>query len=352
MALPTTTQSTAGTTTKPTIYAATDKGYTGFLTGYSAPKEYLYSSNINYANQLGGLAGSSLNGGGSGSGGGGGLRLPSLNLTGLDKALGVLGAAAALMQLPQAIGNAVTGLAQTAAGIAKAGFDLVESIRNIRFSLPDFSNIFDGATTAFSTIASPANPNDWRVRLNTNFALLGNGATPDILEPLKKTNGMIFPFTPSVMVTHKANYNTTEPMHNNFAVQSYKNSNVEDITITGDFAVQNDDDAKYFVAVVAFLRGATKMFYGKSTPAGNPPIVCTLSGYGTYFFNNVPVVIKSFSTEMPKDANYKKIVVGGTPHWVPMTNSITVIVSPVYNRAQLREFSIADYVSGTAQGIL
>jgi hypothetical protein len=52
------------------------------------------------------------------------------------------------------------------------------------------------------------------------------------------------------------------------------------------------------------LRSATKMFTGEGDLVGNPPPILTLNGYGDYVFKNVPVVVKSFSVNLPQDANY------------------------------------------------
>jgi hypothetical protein len=46
------------------------------------------------------------------------------------------------------------------------------------------------------------------------------------------------------------------------------------------------------------------MFTGDGALSGNPPPLLKLNGYGDYVFKNVPVVVKSFSVDLPQDANY------------------------------------------------
>ena len=75
---------------------------------------------------------------------------------------------------------------------------------------------------------------------------------------------MIFPFNPTVLLSHSANYSQIQPTHTNYAYNAYENSQVDAITITGEFYQENEDDAKYWIACLHFLRSATKMFYGNS----------------------------------------------------------------------------------------
>ena len=88
------------------------------------------------------------------------------------------------------------------------------------------------------------------------------------------------------------------------------------------------------------------MFFGQGSNAGNPPVICNLTGYGSSIFNKVPVVIKSFSVELPDSVNYVRCNKYGTATWVPILSTITVVVVPVYNRTRLRDFSLQDYASG------
>jgi hypothetical protein len=107
-------------------------------------------------------------------------------------------------------------------------------------------------------------------------------------------------------------------------------------------------DAYYWIAATTFLRTATKMFYGTGTNVGNPPIVCQLNGYGSNIFNTVPVVVKNASFDMKDDVQYIKVQMGTMtqPSWVPIMSTISVTVTPIYNRSKLRQFSLEDFASG------
>jgi len=151
----------------------------------------------------------------------------------------------------------------------------------------------------------PAN-GDWRVRLrlapNSNY--LYNDASPGILAPLKASDGVIFPYTPSISTSYNANYDVAELTHSNYRGQFYKNSNVGDISINGIFTAQDTAEAEYMLAVVHFFRSVTKMFYGQDAQRGAPPPLVYLFGLGQYQFNNHPCVVKSFTYNLPTDVDY------------------------------------------------
>ena len=92
------------------------------------------------------------------------------------------------------------------------------------------------------------------------------------------------------------------------------------------------------------------MFFGQGEFAGNPPLVCNLTGYGASIFDNVPVIIKSFTVDLKDDVNYIRCNTFGTNTWVPVVSTITVTVSPVYNRQRLRKFNLQDYSRGKLAG--
>lgn len=151
----------------------------------------------------------------------------------------------------------------------------------------------------------PAN-GDWRVRIriapNSNY--LYNDSNPGILTPLKASDGVIFPYTPSIQTTYNANYDVAELTHSNYRGQFYKNSNVGDINITGIFTAQDTAEAEYMLAVIHFFRSVTKMFYGQDAQRGAPPPLVYLFGLGQYQFNNHPCVVRSFSYNLPTDVDY------------------------------------------------
>ena len=148
---------------------------------------------------------------------------------------------------------------------------------------------------------------DWRVRLSLGpkaTYLYNAGTAAGILAPLAATDGVIFPYTPSITTTYSANYEQYDLVHSNYRGIYYKNSRVGDIQIRGTFTAQDTKEADYLLAVIHFFRSATKMFYGQDAERGTPPPVCLLNGLGQYQFSDHPVVISSFNYTLPNDVDY------------------------------------------------
>lgn len=150
---------------------------------------------------------------------------------------------------------------------------------------------------------------DWRVRLSLapGASYLYNTASEgDILAPLQATNGVIFPYTPQINVSYRANYDPSDITHSNYRLFFYRNSAVDDIQIIADFTAQDTGEASYVLAVIHFFKSVTKMFYGQdSNPtAGTPPPLCYLTGLGQYQFNNHPLLVTNFQYSLPTDVDY------------------------------------------------
>jgi len=251
--------------------------------------------------------------------------------------------------------SSVKKVVDIANGVANGSINPLGFMKNIRSA-----NLPQGAMPTFkkrtdAVVKTTRGENDWRVKLSVPPQY--TSASNSLLSPLyEKTGGnMVFPFTPSILMTHSAHYNAMQPIHTNYPFQNYQHSAVDAITIAGDFFVETEEDAEYWVAVIHYLRSVTKMFYGTGPESGNPPPIVRLNGYGDYVFNNVPVVVQSFNVELPTDVNYIKT--GLSPGasngnsapavgWCPTQSAITVTVMPTYSRGQVSQFNMQDFVSG------
>ena len=224
---------------------------------------------------------------------------------------------------------------------------------------------------------------DWRVRLqvpkgplNKFFDFNNN----PILQPLAEAQGMFWPLTPIMQIQHSANYNALAQTHSNYPFQAYQNSQVDSFNILGEFPVQNQQDAAHWVATVNFLRTATKMFFGQEDGVGslkgNPPPILHLSGYGDHMFQKVPVIINSFNIELRQGIDYistkqdnvylntKKVGANArelgavrdfNPNsidqtWAPTLSNISVLLTPVYSRESVKNFSMKKFVRGELNG--
>lgn len=241
-------------------------------------------------------------------------------------------------------GNLAGGLMATAGKIsATAG--ILGNILSMKrgANLPSGGEMFASTGPGISVEANSAE--DWRVRISANWALFGEGNA--MIGRLKDTGGVVWPYLPNITVATKANYTQVDMLHSNYPHMGFKNSQVDEIQISGDFSCETATDAAYWIAANTFFKTATKMFFGQGENAGSPPIICRLNGYGANIFNNVPVIVKSYSVDLKDDVNYIKCDAYGNNTWVPALSTVTVTVMPIYNRENLRKFSLQEYAKGT-----
>ena len=295
--------------------------------------------------------------------------------------------------------NTVANLGALASNLSNPT-KLLSSIRSI--NLPLGGESIGKIINASATFGGTDSSTDWRARLS-----MPSGSFFDkspILQPLTDAGGLIFPYTPTIAITSTATYNEIPVTHQNYQFQAYQNSRVSDIQITGEFNVEDGVQAKYWIAVVHFLRSVTKMFTGDTAFQGNPPPILNFSAYGDHVFRNVPVVVKSFSMTLPKDVQYistnvsaasgglggiaqtanqlagvagafgssravtalgtigagvgvmsslSALVGGGAggmaaarDSHVPVKSDLTITIMPVYSRESVRQFSLQQFVNG------
>lgn len=248
------------------------------------------------------------------------------------------------------LGNLAGGLGNLATQISKAAGQLNNLLSLKRAgNLPANGELFQSRGALIEVTPVPSN--DWRVRLGCNFDLFNSTL---LNNTVKQTGGMVWPYLPNITVSSKANYTSIEPTHNNYPFQAYKNSVIDDISISGEFSCETESDAYYWIGATTFLRTVTKMFFGQGTNAGNPPAICQLTGYGSSIFNTVPVIVKSFSVDLKDDVNYIKVSTPylSSPTWVPIMSTVTAVVTPIYNRSKLRDFSLEQFSDGKLVGFL
>jgi len=219
---------------------------------------------------------------------------------------------------------------------------------------------------------------DWRVKLTIPSGspmeeyFFARGSN-NLLKPLYNMKGIFWPLTPTMIIQHSANYNPLAQTHSNYPFQAYQNSQVDQMNIIGEFPVQNQQDAAYWVAAVNFLRTVTKMFFGKDDEMkGNPPPILHLSAYGDHMFDKVPVVINTFNVELRAGIDYistrqdpvysKKANAFHNVHrdqfdpnamdqtWAPTLSNISVLVTPIYSREAIKNFNLREFSQGKLRG--
>jgi len=229
---------------------------------------------------------------------------------------------------------------------------------------------------------------DWRVKLtippeSSLNAMFFEGSNKTagqqeykILGPLADTGGILFPITPSVIMQHTANYSQLATTHANYPYYAYQNSEPANMTIVGEFPVQNQTDAAHWVATIHFLRTVTKMFFGgEEAQRGNPPPILKFNGYGDHVFKNIPVIVTNWTCELRSDVDYIATTQGSNAFskvapetrgtgtvtidnssnipatWAPSLSTITVQIQPIYSRDSIKQFSLQKFVTGELNNV-
>jgi hypothetical protein len=232
-----------------------------------------------------------------------------------------------------------------------------------------------------SNVGAPSATEDWGVKLTlpatTYSELFGNSPIMD-KESIGVRNGMRWPVTPFINMSHSANYDSRAVIHNNYPYYAYQNSQIDQITISGSFPVNDQKSGLNFLGTLHFLRTVTKMYYGaESINQGNPPPVCKLNGYGDFVYKNVPVIITNFNVELREQIDYIGITVptggqaselttiqdvtgmataentrdaeesSGSVNYVPTDSLIAVTCLPIYSRNKItNDFTLKKFAQG------
>jgi len=103
------------------------------------------------------------------------------------------------------------GVKQTIENIASGGVGgIMSAIRGFGIPIDGLSGIFGGGSTASW---SRDDTGDWRMRLSIPVGMSLDGV---LQAQLNETQGMIFPYTPSIIFQHSAQYSMMKPTHSNY----------------------------------------------------------------------------------------------------------------------------------------
>lgn len=196
------------------------------------------------------------------------------------------------------------------------------------------------------------------------------------LEPLKITNGLIWPFTPNITFQREINYQPVEMTHTIQNYQYYSGARSPRITVGGEFTAQNMWEAAYLFAVIHFLRVVGLQEFGDivrterdNIEPGLPPPILLFSAYGNFMFNDIPVIVETFNIQLPNNVDYVPVYFGGDRDavriegrasrgdnevgqaWVPAQISIDVTLAKQRPPQDYRrEFDLTDFKNGSLLG--
>lgn len=194
-------------------------------------------------------------------------------------------------------------------------------------------------------VTTVQNTTDQRVKLSPKPSQ--RGMLSGVLLPLNAAGGLVFPYTPTISMQASANYNTIDVTHANQDFHIYKNTPSIDVTIQGVFTAQNEEEAKYLLASIHFLRVLTKMHFGEEdSNKGLPPPQVLLDGYGTHMFNGLSVIVKNYEVQLPDNVDYVSVASGGGTSKVPTMTTISVLVTVQQTPAKARSFNWDSFAKG------
>ena len=211
-----------------------------------------------------------------------------------------------------------------------------------------------------------------RIRVPGNYI---RNSTVGSLNLQQFENGIVFPYTPVIMYSHKADYQSIPAVHTNYAHYFYKSSNVSEINIEARFTVQNAEEASVYLSLKHLLSALTKMPFGDDAGAGAPPPICRLDAYGTYMLKDVPIVITNYKVVLPNDVDYFGIsgdtvqrtttpvvgvditdptrvfertdettISGAGQNFVPIMSTFSINCVPLYSRREMLKFSVKNFI--------
>ena len=119
---------------------------------------------------------------------------------------------------------------------------------------------------------------------------------------------------------------------------------------------QTAAEANYMIACLHFLRIVTKMHFGMNDPKrGTPPPVLKFSAYGDLMFSMVPIVVRSFTYDLPGDVDYVDVETNADnadsnqdfQSKVPTMLTLSVDMMIQQTASKLRtQFTMQDFKSG------
>ncbi len=202
--------------------------------------------------------------------------------------------------------------------------------------IPFDFNIIGATSVAAGTAANPEPP---ALAPGESFTSGNspNGATIDIsktsgvdssgnsvgrnnaLWPVYMTNGLIFPYNPTISENVQVNYDSIDLVHTNESYNFYKNTSNVRISLSNCmWTCDTFDNAIYALSALHFLRSYSNMDFGRGR-SGRPPSPMWFSAYGNYAFNRVPVFLEKADWTFPNDIDYVGIPEPGSPEYISRT---------------------------------
>ena len=171
-----------------------------------------------------------------------------------------------------------------------------------------------------------------------------------LLYPLKDNYGVIFPFTPTIMFSHAAQYGTYDVTGSNYQQNYYQNTSNPTISVTAMFSSNTMEEARYTAAAIQFFKASTKSEFGvrAGASAGTPPPILKFNAYGQANAKNIPVVLRSFNYTLPEDTDYVTFNWLSDEISIPSLILVQIELVPQLPPKTVKDnFNLSNYASGS-----
>ena len=81
-----------------------------------------------------------------------------------------------------------------------------------------------------------------------------------ILNPLTQDGGVVFPYTPTIQVSHNSNYGTYDVTGSVYQQNYYVNTPNPALSVTALFTCNTEEEARY--TVILYFKTCTKLYFG------------------------------------------------------------------------------------------
>jgi hypothetical protein len=200
---------------------------------------------------------------------------------------------------------------------------------------------------------------DVRAKLTTKRgAAMGKvfpGCESGPMKVLLYDRGVIFPYVPTIMFGHQANWGIHQPTHSNFRYLFFQNYAMQELTVTCPFTATTAAEGRYMEGAMHFFKSAMKMGFGEYDDyRGVPPPVLEFSVWGPAFAKNIPVVIQNFTYNIdsatdyvwPLDTSTRSI--GPNDSMLPLNVTFILTLTPTYSTKSTRkEFTSRNFYNGS-----
>ncbi len=154
---------------------------------------------------------------------------------------------------------------------------------------------------------------DWRARLqvmraNKDDFFGGEIAETDLMHPLLADRGIMFQYQPSIFIAYAATYDTQVFQGSNYPLHTYMSSTPPTLPIQVQYSCSNQEEAKYLLAMLQFLKASTKSQFGElsvsKNKGGRPPPVLEFSYLGPHGYDRIPVIVNDVNFIMMNNVDY------------------------------------------------